>query len=132
VILATAALAAGCDRKFDAPSQRYEVRVEADARSRDACSETVGIRLEPLKLERRAEGDRYATQAFTDSAVIDGDPVMDGPDNWECWFVYQTPALAPGKWLVVGEFSTGSKSCLRDVGPLWPNTVRIDEEEGCR
>ena len=125
------ALLAGCDRRFDVPVERYVVRLEADARTPQACSEAVSIRFEPVKIAPQVPGNLYQMDTFSDKSVIVDKPVLDGPDNWECWFSYRSPALAPGKWLVVGEFSDGSRSCLRDVGPGKPDRVRIDQEEGC-
>jgi hypothetical protein len=120
-----------CDRKFEVPIERYEVRIEADASTSQACSEAVSIRFEPVKVAPQVPGNLYQTEAFSDESVIVDGPVQDGPDNWECWFTYRSPALAPGKWLVIGEFSDGSRSCLREIGSGLPSRVRIDQEEGC-
>jgi hypothetical protein len=131
VLTPITALLAGCERRFDVPLERYEVRMEADARAPEACSEALSIRFEPVKVSPQVEGNLYERDTFSDKAVAVDKPVEDGAGNWECWFTYRSPALAPGKWLVVGEFANGSQSCLRDVGPGLPNRVRIDQEDGC-
>jgi hypothetical protein len=129
--LVTSGLAAGCDRKLEEPVLRYEVRMEADAKSADACDAKGAIRFEPVKIAPQARDNLYQMTAFSNLADMVGKPMLDGPDNYECWYTYQSPALSPGKWLVTGEFSSGSQSCLLEVAPGLPARIRIDQEDGC-
>jgi hypothetical protein len=129
--LVTSGLAAGCDRKLEEPILRYEVRMEADAKSADACEEKGAIRFEPVKIAPQAPDNLYQMTAFSNLADMIGKPMLDGPNNYECWYTYQSPALSPGKWLVTGEFSNGSQSCLLEVEPGLPARIRIDQEDGC-
>jgi hypothetical protein len=129
IALASAVLAA-CD-DAEAPVNYYEVRIEADAPSPNDCREAVAIRFEPVRIEKTPPRSLYQTDTYSDQPVIEGHPVEDGPGNWECWFTYRSRDLAPGQWRIVGEFSTGTQSCVRDVGPGRPRFVRLDQEEGC-
>jgi hypothetical protein len=129
--LAVTALAVGCSRAGNPPIIRYQVRLEADARTPEACNENVAVRFAPVSVSPQVPGNLYQMTAFSDESVITGKPTRAGPEDWECWHTYTSPALSPGKWKVVGEFSSGSQSCLRDVGPGKPNRVSIDQEDGC-
>jgi hypothetical protein len=124
-------LVTACASREEAPVVRYEVRLEADARTQEACRENVAVRFEPVSVAPQVLSNLYQMTTFTQDAVITDKPVLDGPDNWECWLTYRSPALSPGKWKIVGEFSNGTQSCLRDVGPGLPDRVRIDQEDGC-
>ena len=134
VVIATLSLsilATACGSRVEPPVLRYEVRLEADARTREACRENVAIRFEPVNIAPQVASHLYQMDPFTEDAVIADKPQLDGPDNWECWLTYRSPALSPGKWKIVGEFSNGTQSCLRNVEPGRPNRVRIDQEDGC-
>ncbi len=129
--LAASALASGCgDDPVSKPSY-IEVRLEANAPNQPECHEAVAIRFEPIVVDPQPAGSLYQTATYTDQPIIDGKPVTDGANNWECWFTYRSRDLAPGTWRIVGEFSDGSMSCIREVAPGEENRVRIDQEDGC-
>lgn len=126
----TAALLAGCGGA-DRPIDYYEVRIEADAPNARECREAVAIRFEPVRIGAQPPGTLYQTETYSDQPVIEGQPVEDGPGNWECWFTYRSRDLAPGQWRIVGEFANGTQSCVREVGPGHPAFVRLDQADGC-
>jgi hypothetical protein len=105
--------------------------MEADAPNVEQCNEAVAIRFEPVNIDAQKAGSPYDTRTYTDQPVITGKPVKEGPDNLECWFTYRSRDLAPGTWRIVGEFSSGPQSCVREARPGQPNRVRIDQEDGC-
>jgi hypothetical protein len=127
-----AVLGTGCERSPTPGTVRYRVRLEADARTHTNCREVVGVRFIPVQTAQRSAGAASRNDAFSERTEIRGTPVLDSVDNnWECWFTYDSPPLALGKWQVVGEFADSSRSCLRDVVPDQPNAVRIDQDSGC-
>jgi hypothetical protein len=122
---------AGCGSGQDVPLVRYQVRLESSARTPEDCGDSVDVAFDPVRIAPQVEGNLYRVQAFTYVAASAGRPVQDGPGAFECWYDYLSPALAPGKWKITGEFSNGSMSCLRDVGPGAVSGVAIDQEDGC-
>jgi hypothetical protein len=131
LVLAASALASGCGDDPASKPSYVEVRLEANAPNQIQCHEAVAIRFEPVVVNPQPAGSLYQTATYTDQPMIDGKPVMDGPNNWECWFTYRSRDLAPGTWRIVGEFSDGSMNCVREVTPGGENRVRIDQEDGC-
>ncbi|MFO1425963.1 MAG: hypothetical protein U1F11_03120 [Steroidobacteraceae bacterium] len=109
----------------------YEVRLEADGVQSKECDVGVEVALTPVDVPTPPPGSPYVVNPIVDHARITGRPIEDGPRNWECWFSYRSPLLAPGKWRISGEFLSGTQACVRDVRPGGPNRVRIDEGEGC-
>jgi len=121
----------GCTTEQNVPVLRYVVRLEADARSPQECHEDVGISFEPVSIAPQVPSHLYQVEAFSNVAQATGKPVEDGPGSWECWHTFVSPALAPGKWKIVGEFTGASQGCLRDVQAGGNNQVIIDQEDGC-
>lgn len=125
------ALLAGCAESTGSPLNYFEVRLEADAPNVAECHEAVAVRFEPVKVDREPAGSPYQTDTYTDQPEIVGKPVAEGPDNWECQFTYRSRDLAPGSWRIVGEFSSGPQSCVREVRPGLTGRLRLDQEDGC-
>jgi hypothetical protein len=125
------ALASACARSTGSPANYFEVRLEADAPNVAECHEAVAVRFEPANIDKEPAGSPYQTDTYTDQPQIVGKPVADGPDNWECQFTYKSRDLAPGTWRIVGEFSSGTQSCVREIRPGRSNRVRLDQEDGC-
>lgn len=125
-------LLAGCDRPAAPPLNYYEVRLEATATNEKDCREQVLVLFEPVKIASEPLGSLYETKAYADRPLIEGKPVLDGPNNWECHFTYRSRDLAPGTWTITGTFpSGGSQHCSREVLPGHLGHVRLDQEEGC-
>jgi len=127
----TAAALEGCASHQDAALVRYTILLESDARSPQECGVDVGISFEPVNVAPQVESQMYQMTAFSNVATITSKPVEDGPGNWECWHTYVSPALSPGKWKIVGEFTGASQGCLRDAEPGSPNQLIIDQDDGC-
>lgn len=131
IVAGVGVLATGCTGGIESKINYYDVRLEADAPNLAECHEAVAVRFEPVKVDLQPAGSLYQTATYTDQPVITGKPVSDGPNNWECWFTYRSRDLAPGTWQIVGEFSSGPRSCAREIRPGLPNRVSIDQEDGC-
>ena len=128
---AVTTLVSGCGGAPSHEPNYIEVRLEANAPNLDECHEAVAIRFEPVDVALQPRGSLYETATYTDQPLIVGKPVNDGANNWECWFTYHSRDLAPGTWRIVGEFSDGSISCVRDIKLGTEDRVRIDQEDGC-
>ena len=132
-------LLTGCARTTAAPTNYYEVRLEATAKNQDDCSEEVSIEFAPVKVARAPVGSLYQSESYVDRPQIVGKPVLDGPNNWECHFTYRSRNLSPGTWRITGMFPSPvnadypaiSQTCEREVVPGRQGRVRLDQEEGC-
>ncbi|MEZ5473944.1 MAG: hypothetical protein R3E72_02955 [Steroidobacteraceae bacterium] len=109
----------------------YEIRLEADGNKASDCKVGVEVSLNPIDVKPPPPGSAYVRESIVDHPTISGKPVQDGPKNWECWYSYRSPLLAPGKWEISVAFNTATQTCVRDVAPGKPNRVRVDEEDGC-
>lgn len=128
----TTGLLAGCAPKASPPLNYYEVQLEATATNEKDCREEVLVLFEPLKIASEPLGSLYETKAYADRPLIEGKPVLDGPNNWECHFTYRSHDLAPGTWTITATFPSGSaQKCIREVLPGRMGHVRLDQEEGC-
>ena len=77
VALAVTALVVGCGRAGNPPIIRYQVRLEADARTPEACNENVAVRFAPVNVAPQVPGNLYQMKAFSDEAVITGKPTAN-------------------------------------------------------
>jgi hypothetical protein len=132
------ALLAGCTQSAGAPLNYYEVRLEGTATNQEDCRGQVLVQFEPVKIQPEATGSLYETKGYVERPDLVGKPVLDGPNNWECWFTYRSRDLAPGTWRISAVFPspTGedpgiTQGCEREVMPGRIGRVRIDQEEGC-
>lgn len=127
----TLAVLQGCTERVDEPVLRYTVRLEADAHSPQECRQDVALSFDPVSIAPQVPSQLYQMTAFSNVAQVTSKPEEDGTGNWECWHTFVSPALSPGKWKIVGEFTGASQGCLRDVQPGMPNQLIIDQEDGC-
>ena len=133
------ALLAGCAQKIDTPLNYYEVRLEGTATNPEDCRAQVLVQFEPVKIQPETAGSLFETKGYVDRPDLVGKPVLDGPNNWECWFTYRSRDLAPGTWRISAVFPPPAsdqpmgitQSCERQVIPGRLGHVRIDQEEGC-
>ncbi|MEZ5500818.1 MAG: hypothetical protein R3E77_15500 [Steroidobacteraceae bacterium] len=107
------------------------VVLEADGFEGSVCEHPPSISLNPVTVRDGEPRTLYSHDAIVAQTLKVGRPIEDGPKNFECWFEYHSPLLAPGVWKVTGEFASGSKSCNKSVEPHSENVLHIDEEEGC-
>jgi len=133
------ALLAGCTQKADAPLNYYEVRLEGTATNQEDCRGQVLVQFEPVRIQPETSGSLYETKGYVDRPELVGKPVLDGPNNWECWFTYRSRDLAPGTWRISAVFPSPTsdesmgitQSCERQALAGRMGRVRIDQEEGC-